>query len=172
VCALIKTSQLNGYQPRLLEAVELVNDDQKLVLVKKVVKRFGEDLSGKIFAVWGLAFKPGTDDMRDAPAITVIKELVKRGAKIRAYDPKAVEQAQTCYLKDVENIQYFDSKYDVLNDADALVLITEWKEFRSPDFDEMKMRLSKPIIFDGRNQYDYERIIDLGYEYYQVGKKA
>jgi UDPglucose 6-dehydrogenase len=172
VCALIKTSQLNGYQPRLLEAVELVNDDQKLVLVKKVVKRFGEDLSGKTFAVWGLAFKPGTDDMRDAPAITVIKELVKRGAKIRAYDPKAVEQAQTCYLKDVENIQYFDSKYDVLNDADALVLITEWKEFRSPDFDEMKMRLSKPIIFDGRNQYDYERIIDLGYEYYQVGKKA
>jgi len=172
VCALIKTSQLNGYQPRLLEAVELVNDDQKLVLVKKVVKRFGEDLSGKTFAVWGLAFKPGTDDMRDAPAITVIKELVKRGAKIRAYDPKAVEQAQTCYLKDVENIQYFDSKYDVLNDADALVLITEWKEFRSPDFDEVKMRLSKPIIFDGRNQYDYERIIDLGYEYYQVGKKA
>jgi len=172
VRALIKTSQLNGYQPRLLEAVELVNDDQKLVLVKKVVKRFGEDLSGKTFAVWGLAFKPGTDDMRDAPAITIIKELVKRGAKIRAYDPKAVEQAQTCYLKDVENIQYFDSKYDVLNNADALVLITEWKEFRSPDFGEMKMRLSKPILFDGRNQYDAGRISDLGYDYYQVGKKA
>jgi len=172
VRALIKTSQLNGYQPRLLEAVELVNDDQKLVLVKKVVKRFGEDLSGKTFAVWGLAFKPGTDDMRDAPAITIIKELVKRGAKIRAYDPKAVEQAQTCYLKDVENIQYFDSKYDVLNNADALVLITEWKEFRSPDFGERKMRLSKPILFDGRNQYDAGRISDLGYDYYQVGKKA
>lgn len=172
VRALIKTSQLNGYQPRLLEAVELVNDDQKLVLVKKVVKRFGEDLSGRTFAFWGLAFKPGTDDMRDAPAITIIKELVKRGAKIRAYDPKAVEQAQTCYLKDVENIQYFDSKYDVLNNADALLLITEWKEFRSPDFEEMKMRLSKPVIFDGRNQYDAGRMSDLGYEYYQVGKKC
>ncbi len=172
VHALIKTSQLNGYQPRLLEAVELVNDDQKLVLVKKVVQRFGEDLSGKAFAVWGLAFKPGTDDMRDAPAITIVKELVKRGAKIRAYDPKAVEQAQTCYLKDVENIQYFDSKYDALNNADALLLITEWKEFRSPDFEEMKMRLSKPVIFDGRNQYDTGRMSNLGYDYYQVGKKA
>ncbi len=171
VRALIKTSKNNGYEPEILKSVEYVNDKQKKVLVNKIVKRFGEDLTGKTFALWGLAFKPGTDDMRDAPAITIVKELTMRGANIRAYDPKAIEEAKSCYLKDARNITYFDSKYDVLNNAEALLLVTEWKEFRSPDFGEVKKRLKNPIIFDGRNQYDSERKKKMGFEYFQVGVK-
>jgi len=169
VRALIKTAQNYSYQPLILEAVETVNNRQKLVIVEKIVKRFGADLSGKIFAMWGLAFKPETDDMRDAPAIKIIQELVKRGAQVHAYDPQAIEQAQTCYLKNQTNIAYFESKYDVLNGAEALLLVTEWKEFRSPDFGEVKKRLRQPVIFDGRNQYDPRRQRELGFEYYQIG---
>ena len=154
VKALKKIAEESGYTANLIIAVEMVNDAQKLVIAQKIVKRFGEDLTGKTFAIWGLAFKPGTDDMREAPAIYVIKELEKRGAKVHAYDPKAIGEAKAHYLKGVKNVTYFESKYEVLKDADALVLLTEWKEFRSPDFEEIKLQLKTPIIFDGRNQYN------------------
>ncbi|MBS3993649.1 MAG: UDP-glucose/GDP-mannose dehydrogenase family protein [Bacteroidetes bacterium] len=159
-----------GYKARLITSVEEVNNDQKLVVAQKVIKRFGDDLSGKTFALWGLAFKPGTDDMREAPAIYVVKELVSRGAFIKAYDPKAMDEAQHFYLKGVQNISYCPTKYDVLKNADALILLTEWKEFRSPDFDEIKKLLKQPVIFDGRNQYNAFKLEDNGFEYYQIGK--
>ncbi len=169
VQALIKTSADYGYETRILNAVENVNADQKMVLVRKIVKKYGEDLTGKTFAVWGLAFKPKTDDMRQAPAITLIQELTKRGAKIKAYDPKAVNEAKECYLKGNENVEYCESKYSSLMDADAMILVTEWKEFRAPDFYEIKQRLKNPVIFDGRNQYNADRLEKLGFEYYQIG---
>lgn len=169
VQALIKTSADYGYETRILNAVEHVNADQKMVLVRKIVKKYGEDLTGKTFAVWGLAFKPKTDDMRQAPAITLIQELTKRGAKIKAYDPKAVNEAKECYLKGNEKVEYCESKYSALIDSDAMILVTEWKEFRAPDFYEIKQRLKKPVIFDGRNQYNADRLEELGFEYYQIG---
>jgi UDPglucose 6-dehydrogenase len=170
VKALIKIAKENSYNAKLISAVEEVNDSQKLVIAKKIITRFGEDLYGLTFGVWGLAFKPGTDDMREAPAIYVIRELVKRGAKIKAYDPKAVNEAKEQYLKGVQGITYVESKYDVLKDSDALVLLTEWKEFRSPDFDEMKTKLKTCVIFDGRNQYSAIGLEEKGFEYYQIGK--
>jgi len=171
VKALTKIAKENGYTAQLISSVEEVNDAQKLVIAQKIVARFGEDLAGFTFGIWGLAFKPGTDDMREAPAIYVIKELVSRGAKIKAYDPKAVNEAREYYLKGIENITYVSSKYDVLKDSDALVLLTEWKEFRSPNFVEMKIQLKTPIIFDGRNQYNTFKPEEKGFEYYQIGKK-
>lgn len=124
------------------------------------------------FAVWGLSFKPGTDDMREAPAIYIIKELANRGAAINTYDPKAMEEAKNFYLKDVPNVKYFSSKYAALEDADAMILLTEWKEFRAPDFGELKKLLKSPVIFDGRNQYNDEKLSSMGFEYYQIGKKT
>ncbi len=169
VQALIRTSTLAGYETKILNAVEEVNKQQKYRIPEKVEKRFGKDLSGRIFGIWGLAFKPDTDDMRQSAAITIIEELTKRGAKVKAYDPKAEKEAKTCYLKDNENVAYYDSKYTVLSDADALILITEWKEFRQPDFGEIKKRLKQPVIFDGRNQYDMDVLRERGFEYYQIG---
>jgi len=160
----------NGYKAQLITAVENVNDRQKLVIAHKIIKRFGENLKGKTFALWGLAFKPGTDDMREAPAIYVIKELTKRGAKIKAYDPKAMPEAQNFYLKGIAAVTYCDSKEDCLYDADALILLTEWKEFRSPDFNLIKAQLKTPVIFDGRNQYHGFGLENQGFEYYQIGK--
>lgn len=171
VKALKKTAEDYNYKARLINAVEEVNDDQKLVIANKVIKRFGEDLSDRTFGLWGLAFKPGTDDMREAPSIYVVKELVKRGAKIIAYDPKAIEEAQHFYLKDIKEISYVNSKYQVLENSDALILLTEWKEFRSPDFEEIKAQLKNPIIFDGRNQYGTFKLEEKGFEYFQIGKK-
>ena len=170
VKALTKIAKENGYTAQLIIAVEEVNDAQKLVIAQKIIARFGEDLTGFTFGIWGLAFKPGTDDMREAPAIYVIKELVSRGAKIKAYDPKAIEEAEEHYLKGIQNIRYVDSKYEVLKDSDALVLLTEWKEFRSPDFEEMKTQLKSSIIFDGRNQYIAYDLENKGFEYYRIGK--
>ncbi len=169
VQALNKIALENDYTPSLIQAVETVNDNQKLVIANKVLKRFGYDLKDKTFAVWGLAFKPGTDDMREAPAIYVINELTKRGAKIKAYDPKAMEEAKFHYLKDNDAVSYFDNKYDVLNNCEALILLTEWKEFRSPDFEEIKQRLKNSVIFDGRNQYHNFNLDKNGFEYYQIG---
>ncbi|MDO6605145.1 UDP-glucose dehydrogenase family protein [Arenibacter palladensis] len=171
VKALKKTAQEHGYTAELISAVEEVNDRQKMVIAKKIVDRFGEDLSGKTFAVWGLAFKPQTDDMREAPAIYIIKDLASRGAHIHTYDPKAMEEAKHFYLKDVPNVSYFNSKYETLQGADAMILLTEWKEFRSPDFEELKKQLKLPIVFDGRNQYNDQMMQDLGFEYFQIGKK-
>jgi len=170
VKALKKIAEEHGYKAKLIESVENVNDAQKLVIAHKIVKRFGEDLSGMTFGLWGLAFKPGTDDMREAPAIYIVKELEKRGATVKAYDPKAIEEAKEFYLKDAKNITYHHSKYEVLQDADALILLTEWKEFRSPDFVEIKQQLKNPIIFDGRNQYNAFNLEEKGFEYFQIGK--
>lgn len=170
VKALKKTAEQNGYNAQLLHAVEDVNDRQKFVVANKVINHFGENLKGRTFAVWGLSFKPGTDDMREAPSIYIIQKLTDLGAKIKAYDPKAIHEAKEFYLKDVGNIEYVSSKYEALKDADALLLLTEWKEFRSPDFKSLKENLKTPIIFDGRNQYDGERLEQLGFTYYQIGK--
>ena len=170
VKALNKIAKENDYTAQLITAVEEVNDRQKLVMFKKIVKRFGEDLAGLTFGIWGLAFKPGTDDMREAPSIYIIKELVKRGAKIKAYDPKAIQEAKEHYLKGVKNIEYFDSKYDVLNNSDALILLTEWKEFRSPDFEEIKKQLKTYVVFDGRNQYSTLNLKKKGFDNYQICK--
>ena len=170
VKALSKIAEEHGYNARLINAVEKVNDAQKLVIVQKIVRRFGDDLTGFCFGIWGLAFKPETDDMREAPAIYVIKELVKRGAKINAYDPKAIDEAKEHYLKEVQNVEYVEAKYEVLKNSDALILLTEWKEFRSPDFSEIKNQLKKPVIFDGRNQYNAFNLDDKGFEYHQIGK--
>ncbi|SNR66736.1 UDPglucose 6-dehydrogenase [Maribacter sedimenticola] len=171
VKALKKTAEEHGYNAKLITSVEDVNNAQKLVIANKVVERFGEDLNNKTFAIWGLAFKPETDDMREAPSIYIIKELLKRGAKIQAYDPKAMDKAKHFYLKGIKNISYFNSKYETLQNADAMILLTEWKEFRSPDFEELKTQLKHPLVFDGRNQYNYERMKILGFEYFQIGKK-
>ena len=168
VRALISTAETMGYQSELLKAVEAVNSRQKMVLVNKIIRRFGEHLEGKSFGIWGLAFKPETNDMREATAITVIKELVKRGASVKAYDPKAVMEAKDHYLKDI-TVEYVKSKYSALNNVDAMILITEWAEFRNPDFFEMSQRMKDKVIFDGRNQYDPEVIKKYGFEYYQIG---
>jgi UDPglucose 6-dehydrogenase len=170
IAALKKTSLDYGYEPTLITAVAHVNKEQKMFFVNKILNRFGENLSGFVFAVWGLSFKPETDDMRKAPSTYVIKELVKRGAKIQAYDPKAMGQAKSIYLEGVDTIAYGTSKYDVLDSADALLLLTEWKEFRSPDFNEIKKQLRFPVIFDGRNQYIKYNLIEKGIEYYRIGK--
>ena len=169
VQALAKTSEKFGYEPKLLNAVESVNYAQKRVISDKVIKRFGDDLNGKTFAVWGLAFKPETDDMREASSITIINELTKRGAKIKAYDPKAENEAKLHYLKGNENVSYVSSKYDALSESEAMILVTEWKEFRSPDFGEMKKRLKNAVIFDGRNQYNRKRLKESGFEYFEIG---
>jgi UDPglucose 6-dehydrogenase len=167
--AIIRTGEKKGYDPELLKAIENVNQRQKQRIPDKIALRFGEDLTGRAFAVWGLAFKPDTDDMREAPAIAIIRALIDRGASIRAFDPKAMKTAETLYFKDEEGIAYAENPYAALDDADALILITEWKEFRSPDFDEMRSRLKFPIIFDGRNQYDHKMMQKHGFEYHQTG---
>lgn len=169
VQALVKTAKDFGYIPRILDAVESVNYDQKHVISQKVFKRFGDDLAGRRFAVWGLAFKPETDDMREASSITIINDLTAAGASVVAYDPKARQEAEHCYLKGNERVSYAESKYAALKNADALILVTEWQEFRSPDFDEMKMLLKQAIFFDGRNQFDKERMNEIGFEYIQIG---
>ncbi|WP_455756660.1 UDP-glucose dehydrogenase family protein [Sulfurimonas sp.] len=169
VSALVKASKDFGYTPKILDAVEEVNYAQKKVISNKVIKKFGQNLTNKTFAIWGLSFKPETDDMREATSITVINELTKLGAKIKAYDPKARYEAENYYLKNNESIIYEDNKYDTLNDCDAMILLTEWKEFRSPDFDEIAKRLNKKVIFDGRNQYNKSKLGDIGFEYFQIG---
>jgi len=170
VRAVQKIAHEKGYEAKLITSVETVNDAQKLVIAHKIIKRFGKNLSGKTFALWGLAFKPGTDDMREAPAIYLVKELTKRGAKIKAYDPKAMIEARDFYLKGNKNIIYCDNKEITLKDADAMILLTEWKEFRSPDFKTIKSALKNPIIFDGRNQYHIFNLEKQGFEYYQIGR--
>ncbi|MGP1450819.1 MAG: UDP-glucose dehydrogenase family protein [Wolinella sp.] len=169
VKALEKIALNAGISPKIISAVEAVNSDQKRVLARKIFTRFGENLKGKKFGIWGLSFKPETDDMREASSIVLISELLEHGASVQVYDPKAMEEAQKHYLKHHTGIFYAKSKYDALDGADAMILVTEWKEFRSPDFDEIKARLARAIIFDGRNQYKRERMAELGIEYHQIG---
>ena len=169
VKALIKTAHDHGYESTILKGVESVNNMQKLSLVNKVIKRFGNNLSNYTFAVWGLSFKPGTDDMREAASVVIINNLIKLGAKINSYDPKAIDVAKEYYFKDNPNINFFTNKYDAVDGADAVVLVTEWKEFRSPDFEEIKEKIRTNIIFDGRNQYNPDMMKKIGFEYYQIG---
>ena len=169
--ALKRTAENYGYTANILQAVEKVNMHQKRVLVQKITDKFGDNLSGKCFAIWGLSFKPGTDDMREAASVIIINELIEKGATIRAYDPKAMKQAENHYFKNQSNILYYKDKYEALDGADAVVLITEWKEFRSPDFTRISTLLNQSIIFDGRNQYDKQMLKEYGYEYYQIGVK-
>ena len=169
VNALIKTADDYNYDLRILKEVESVNNKQKLLLVNKIIKRFGDDLTGYTFTVWGLSFKAGTDDMREAPSIIIINKLIELGAKIKAYDPKAMDIAKKYYFKDNSNIKFYDNKYEAINNTNALLLVTEWKDFRSPDFDEIIKRIKNKIIFDGRNQYNKHIIRNMGFEHYQVG---
>jgi UDPglucose 6-dehydrogenase len=169
VQALQRTASEAGLPFRILDAVEAVNDAQKQILAGKIVQRFGEDLSGRRFAVWGLAFKPNTDDMREAPARELIAELLRRGATITAYDPVAMHEAQRVFGDD-KRIRYAENPMQAIEGAEALVIVTEWKEFRSPDFRRLKEMLSTPAIFDGRNLYDPVMVRDLGFEYYPLGR--
>lgn len=166
--ALRRLAETVGYDAQLINAVEAINDQQKQILAQKILQRFGEDLTGLTFAVWGLAFKPDTDDMREAPSISIINTLIHHGARIQAYDPKAMQEAKSFYLKDL-GIIYANDKYEALQGADALILITEWREFRSPDFELVENILKNKIIFDGRNQFDKHFLKSLGFEYLQIG---
>ena len=168
VKALLKTAKDNDCDYQLLKSADDVNKKQRQIFINKILKRFGNDLKGKTFAVWGLAFKPKTNDMREAPAITIINALLEKGAKVQAYDPKAFDSAEF-YFKD--NIVYAKSSYDALEGADAMLLLTEWNEFRRPDFERIKSLLKTPVIFDGRNQYNGKRLLEAGFEYYCVGRK-
>lgn len=169
VKALIRTAEEVGQPLRLLEAVEAVNDRQKQVLVGKIVDCYGENLSGKTFAVWGLAFKPNTDDMREAPSRVLIAELARRGAKIQAYDPVAVDEAKRV-LGHVERLSFAESARAALEGADALVIVTEWKDFRTPDFEAMRDSLRDKRIFDGRNLYEPKLMKTLGFDYRGIGR--
>ena len=165
VKALIKTADENGYSMRILKAVEDVNDSQKSRLFYKAQSYFG-DLKGKTFAIWGLSFKPKTDDMREAPALVLIERLLEHGAKVKAYDPVAMEEAK---LRLGDKIEYTKDPYDALLDADGLMLVTEWPEFKMPNFDVVKKLLKTPVIFDGRNVYDADFVKSKGFDYHCIG---
>jgi UDPglucose 6-dehydrogenase len=169
VKALIHTGRENGVALGVLQAVEDANERQKHVLVDKIVARFGEDLAGRTFAVWGLAFKPNTDDMREAPSRVILAELARRGARLRAYDPVAMDEARRV-LGDEPNLTFVGSQAEALKGADALLVVTEWKEFRNPDFDAIKAALKQPLIFDGRNLYDPALMKMMGIEYLGIGR--
>ncbi len=169
VQALINTAEANGYTPELLSQVESVNYNQKRVLINKVVNKFGKDLSGLSFCIWGLSFKPGTDDVREAPSLVVAKGLIDNGAKLKVYDPQAIDEFKKAIGDEyLDSIEFFDGRYDALEGCDALILVTEWKEFRNPDFERLSQKLNNKIIFDGRNIYD-KRIEKQGFELYQIG---
>ncbi len=169
VQALIKTAEEIGCCADILEAVEGVNKRQKNILIDKVISHFGNDLSNQVFAVWGLSFKPKTNDIRQAPSITIINGLIERGADIQAYDPEAMEESKK--VLGFKNITYCKTNYDALINANALLIITEWGIFRNPDFDKIKTLLKEPIIFDGRNLYKPEEMKKLGLTYYSIGRK-
>jgi UDPglucose 6-dehydrogenase len=166
VKALIKTSKDYHYTLRVLQAVEEVNDDQKLVMFKKISDHFKGDLKGKTVALWGLSFKPHTDDMREAPALVLIREFLKAGAKVKAYDPVAMHETKRILG---DKITYAEGMYDAITGADCLLMVTEWPEFRVPDFSEIKRLLKNPVVFDGRNIYDANDMKNLGFSYYCIG---
>ena len=167
VKALIKTAEQNGYTMRVLTAVEEVNENQKSVLFEKLMKQFNGDLQGKTVALWGLAFKPETDDMREAPALVLIDKLLKAGCKVRAYDPAAMQE---CKRRIGDTIYYACDMYDAVLDADVLMLVTEWKEFRLPSWAVIKKTMSRQIVLDGRNIYDKKEMEELGFIYHCIGK--
>jgi len=167
VKALIRTAKENKIRLKIIEVVEQTNEEQKEIIVKKIIKRFGKNLKGKLFAVWGLSIKPNTDDMREAPSIVIINNLLKLGAKIIAYDPAAMNEAKKIFGK---KIMYAKNNYNMLKNATALILVTEWQEFREPDFEIMKKKMKEPIIFDGRNILEPEIVKKFGFEYYCIGR--
>ena len=169
VKALVRTGREHGQDLKVLNAVEEANDCQKLVLVDKVVARFGEDLTGRRFALWGLAFKPNTDDMREAPSLVVVQELVRRGAAVAAYDPVAMGEAAKL-LSQVPGVSFCERAEHALSGSDALIVITEWKEFRTPDFDRIRSDLKQPVVFDGRNLYEPATMAMLGLEHHAIGR--
>jgi len=166
VKALIKTAAENGYNMQILEAVESVNEAQKSVLFNKLISHFGNNLTGKTFAIWGLSFKPKTDDMREAPSLVIIDKILKAGGNVVAYDPVAMSEAKHTLG---ETITYAKDEFDALNGADALLIITEWPEFRSPNFEDVASLLKNKVIFDGRNIYDVQEMKTLGFQYYCIG---
>ncbi len=167
VQALERLADQVAYGFDLIRAVHRVNEGQKRLLVDRVVERFGEDLSGRRFAIWGLAFKPRTDDIREAPALVIIRELLDRGASIRAFDPKAVDNTRGMFS---DGVEFTGDGYEALLEADALIVVTEWNEFRFPDFERIKGSLRQPIVFDGRNVYEPEAMAEQGFEYYSIGR--
>ncbi|MEJ8797792.1 UDP binding domain-containing protein, partial [Trinickia caryophylli] len=177
VQALIRTADENGQSMQILHSVSTVNAAQKQMLANKIVARFGEDLSGHTFGVWGLAFKPETDDMREAPSRVLIAALLARGARVVAYDPVAVEEAKKAFAADLRDdaealarLLLVDDQMSVAHNADALVLLTEWKAFKSPDFDALKRLLKQPVVFDGRNLYEPLAMAEAGIEYHSIGR--
>jgi UDPglucose 6-dehydrogenase len=169
VKALERSARDSGYQAELLAAVEQVNERQKLVLVRKIKQHFANNLAGKVFALWGLAFKPNTDDMREAPSRVLIDQLLESGARVQAFDPEAMNEARRIY-QNSSGLTLCDAAEETLNGADALVVVTEWKNFWSPDFEMIKSRLSEPVIFDGRNLYDPHQLKKMGIAYYAIGR--
>jgi UDPglucose 6-dehydrogenase len=167
--ALIHMSREVGYDSRILKAVEAVNKDQKSILVDKVLERFGKNLTGKTFTIWGLAFKPQTDDMREAPSIVIINALLAAGASVKAYDPVAISEAQRIF-GDLPGLTLCKDEYEALKDSDAMLLITEWRQFRYPDFKRIKSEMKTAIIYDGRNQYEPTSLREMGFEYYGIGR--
>jgi UDPglucose 6-dehydrogenase len=167
VKALITMADAHAVTPRMLRAVDDVNSAQKRVLLDKLVQHFGGDVRGRCLAVWGLSFKPRTDDMREAPAVTLIEGLLEAGTRVQAHDPVAMGVARRIFA---DRIAYFDNSYDALRGADAVLIVTEWPEFKQPDFDRMKALLRQPVIFDGRNLYELPTMQRLGFTYYAVGR--
>ncbi|ADJ63504.1 UDP-glucose/GDP-mannose dehydrogenase family protein [Herbaspirillum seropedicae] len=179
VQALARTASEHGQELEILGSVESVNDKQKQVLLKKIVARLGEDLSGKTFAVWGLAFKPNTDDMRAAPSRVIVRELLQRGAKVQVYDPVAMEEARHAFALDLADLpgkeadlHYAGGAMEALEGADAVVIVTEWKSFKSPDFAAVKAALKEPLVFDGRNLFEPVTMARLGVEYHAIGRPS
>ncbi len=170
VKALAQMGAAHGVSLKLIESVEEINDEQKMILVNKIVKRFGNDLTGLKFGVWGLAFKPNTDDVREAPSFVVIKEIIKRGGTVVAYDPVAMHETKKFIGVD-KGLTYVEDAYSAISGANALVLMTEWKEFRSPDFDKMKSVMVSPIMFDGRNIFEPKMMASFGFKYYPIGRE-
>lgn len=174
VKALIRTSKSIGFEPKLLQAVEDRNNSQKNRLFEKIIEKFGADLTGMIFGIWGLSFKPGTDDMREASSVVLIRQLIGAGAKVKAYDPVAMKEAAEHELKaevDGGQLSLCEHQYDAIKEVNAMALVTEWKPFRQPDFIAMKKMMKQPVIFDGRNQYDPEYLAGLGFEYDGIGRQ-
>jgi UDPglucose 6-dehydrogenase len=169
VQALVRTADENGYSLDILKAVEAVNYRQKSVLYSKIKKHFGGDLKGKKFGLWGLAFKPKTDDMREAPSLVIIDHLLREGAEIIAYDPVAIEETEKILGN---KISYAKDEYEACLDVEALIVVTEWNEFRIPNFKVLKKLMKQYIIFDGRNIYDLDEMKELGFTYYSIGRKS
>ena len=169
VKALIKTANDNDCDYSLLKCADDINKKQRQIFISKIINRFGESLSEKTFGIWGLAFKPQTNDMREAPSVTIINALLEKGAKIKAYDPKAEETAKEIFK---DKIQYTKNAYDALENADCMLLLTEWNEFRRPDFEKIRTLLKQPVIFDGRNQYEFEKMHQKGFEYFCIGRNT